>query len=112
MRPYAAGLLAERLALLALIAAAGLIERLLPEREPHPETFEKFHKLIETLGIRLCESFSTVHQYKTADEVFLAGTTTEAMPVIRVDDVTIGDGTPGPITRRIRQAFVESVRSR
>jgi D-alanine transaminase len=69
-------------------------------------------ELIETLGIRLCESFSTVHQYKTADEVFLAGTTTEAMPVIRVDDVTIGDGTPGPITRRIRQAFVESVRSR
>ena len=50
MRPYAAGLLAERLALLALIAAAGLIERLLPEREPHPETFEKFHKLIEMLG--------------------------------------------------------------
>lgn len=68
--------------------------------------------LIHGLGIELLEEFSTVEQYRTADEVFLAGTTTEAMPVIRVDDMQIGDGTPGPITRRIREAFVTSVHAR
>ncbi len=68
--------------------------------------------LIHGLGIKLLEEFSTVEDYRTADEVFLAGTTTEAMPVIRVDDMQIGDGTPGPITRRIREAFVTSVHAR
>ena len=68
--------------------------------------------LIHGLGIELLEEFSTVEDYRTADEVFLAGTTTEAMPVIRVDDMQIGDGTPGPITRRIREAFVTSVHAR
>ena len=68
--------------------------------------------LIAELGIPLVEAFSSVEDYLGADEVFLAGTTTEAMPVVRVDDTTIGDGTPGPVTRRIREAFVASVRRR
>lgn len=66
--------------------------------------------LIRRLGLPLREAWSTADDYRRADEVFLAGTTTEAMPVVGIDDVTIGDGRPGPLTRRIRQAFVESVR--
>lgn len=50
LRPYAAALMTERLPLLALISAAALVERLLPEREPHSETFERFQSLIESLG--------------------------------------------------------------
>ncbi len=50
LKPYAAGLLNERLPLMALISAAALVERLLPEREPHPETFDRFCAQIESLG--------------------------------------------------------------
>ena len=50
LRPYAAALMTERLPLLALISAGALLERLLPEREPHPETFDRFQALIESLG--------------------------------------------------------------
>lgn len=50
LRPHAAGLLDERLPLMALISAAALVERLLPEREPHPETFERFSAQVESLG--------------------------------------------------------------
>ena len=50
IRPYAAALMTERLPLLALISAGALLERLLPEREPHPETFDRFQSLIESLG--------------------------------------------------------------
>lgn len=50
LRPHAAGLLNERLPLMALISASALIERLLPEREPHPETFDRFHAQVESLG--------------------------------------------------------------
>ena len=42
-----------------------------------------------------------------ASEVFLAGTTTDVMPIVRVDDVVIGDGKPGSIAttlfRELRQ---------
>jgi DNA repair protein RecO (recombination protein O) len=50
LRPYSAALMTERLPLLALISAGAILERLLPEREPHPETFERFQSLIESLG--------------------------------------------------------------
>lgn len=50
LRSHAAGLMNERLPLMALISASALVERLLPEREPHPETFDRFCTLIESLG--------------------------------------------------------------
>ncbi|MEX2455359.1 MAG: DNA repair protein RecO [Rhodospirillaceae bacterium] len=50
LHPYAAGLMTERLPLLALTSAAALLEKLLPEREPHPATFDSTLGLIEALG--------------------------------------------------------------
>jgi branched-chain amino acid aminotransferase len=41
----------------------------------------------------------------SADEAFLTSTTRELVPIVRVDDVTIGEGTPGPITRTLLEAF-------
>jgi len=69
-------------------------------------------ELIRNIGIELREEFSTVEAYRAAEEVFLAGTTTEAMPVVRIDDTQIGDGIPGPVTRRLRRAFEESLRAK
>ena len=40
-----------------------------------------------------------------ADEAFLSSTTREVMPVRQVDEKVIGDGRPGPITRRLMEAF-------
>jgi branched-chain amino acid aminotransferase len=40
-----------------------------------------------------------------ADEAFLTSTTREVVPIVRVDDKTIGAGVPGPITRTLLQAF-------
>ncbi len=45
-----------------------------------------------------------------ASELFLSGTTTEVMPVTRVDDRAVGGGTPGPITRRLMEAFAARIR--
>jgi D-alanine transaminase len=43
-------------------------------------------------------------------ELFLTGTTAEVMPVTRVDGKPIADGCPGPVTRRLQQAYQEAVR--
>jgi branched-chain amino acid aminotransferase len=42
-----------------------------------------------------------------ADECFLTGTGAEIIPVVRLDGRQIGDGTPGPVTRRLRATFHE-----
>jgi branched-chain amino acid aminotransferase len=41
----------------------------------------------------------------TCDELFLTGTSAEVTPVRSVDHIPIGDGKPGPITRRLMQRF-------
>jgi branched-chain amino acid aminotransferase len=45
-----------------------------------------------------------------ADEVFLTGTAAEIIPVWEIDNRRIGAGEPGPITRRLQDAFADVVR--
>jgi len=42
-------------------------------------------------------------------ELFLTGTTSEVMPVVKVDGRPIADGKPGPVTRRLQVAYREAV---
>jgi branched-chain amino acid aminotransferase len=49
-------------------------------------------------------------ELRTADECFITSTTKEVMPIVRVDDVTIGAGRPGPRTLRLLQLFRELAR--
>jgi branched-chain amino acid aminotransferase len=46
----------------------------------------------------------------TADEAFVTGTGAELMPVTTADGRPVGAGTPGPITRRLTEAFHALVR--
>jgi len=41
----------------------------------------------------------------SADAIFLTGTTTEIMPIARVEHRVVVDGTPGPATRRLTDEF-------
>jgi branched-subunit amino acid aminotransferase/4-amino-4-deoxychorismate lyase len=40
-----------------------------------------------------------------ADEMFLTGTTREMIPVVQVEDRTIGSGLPGPVTKTLHETF-------
>jgi branched-chain amino acid aminotransferase len=40
-----------------------------------------------------------------ADEAFLTSTTRELVPIVRVDERAIGDGLPGPVTKRLLTTF-------
>jgi len=46
-----------------------------------------------------------------ADEAFLTSTTRELVPIVRVDDRTIGSGRPGPVTAKLLQAFREHAKA-
>jgi len=40
-----------------------------------------------------------------ADEFFLTSTTRELVPIVQVDDRTLGSGAPGPVTKAMLEAF-------
>jgi D-alanine transaminase len=40
-----------------------------------------------------------------ADELFIAGTTTEVVPLLSLDGRPVGSGKPGPIATRIQELY-------
>ena len=54
-------------------------------------------------------SFS-MDEAKEADEAFTTSASAFVMPVIEVDGVMLGDGTPGPIAKRLREIYLEESR--
>jgi D-alanine transaminase len=62
-------------------------------------------ELARAAGIPVVEEAFGERDIANLEEAFLAGTTTDVMPIVRVDDRVIGDGAPGPITRRLHTAF-------
>jgi branched-chain amino acid aminotransferase len=66
--------------------------------------------LARELGMTVEECRITRDQLWLADEVFFTGTAAEVTPVREIDNRTVGDGTVGPLTKRIQQRFFEVVR--
>lgn len=56
-------------------------------------------------GWRVLETALTRHDLYTAEECFLTNTSSEVLPVVRLDDRRIGGGTPGPFTRILGEDF-------
>jgi D-alanine transaminase len=63
--------------------------------------------LCRELSIRVVEFPVLQQDLRKADELMVLGTTTEVMPVVRVDDWQVGDGKPGPVARKLQKAFLE-----
>jgi len=63
----------------------------------------------ERLEVR--EENLTRYDLYVADECFLTGTAAEVVPVVRIDGRQIGDGRPGPVTKRLAEEFHRRTRS-
>lgn len=64
-------------------------------------------EIIKEKGYSFEEVPFTLHDVYIADEVFLTGTAAEVIPVVIVDERSIGNGKPGIITSELLQAFRE-----
>jgi len=67
-------------------------------------------QLAEKLEYAMIERDITPNELFTADEVLLTGTAAEITPVREVNKRVIGDGKPGPITKKLIQEFNRIVR--
>ena len=63
-------------------------------------------KLARELGYNMYEKGLTPYAVTNADEAFLTGTLAEIVPLVKIRGIVIGDGRPGPITKRVMEAFV------
>ncbi len=61
------------------------------------------------LHIKVEERAFTLEEAKAAGEAFYTSATSFVMPVIKIDDVTIADGQPGPVAMRLREAYKAKV---
>lgn len=67
-------------------------------------------RLAEKVGVPLREHVLTRGCLPRVTELFLTGTTSEVLPIVKVDGKSVADGRPGPVTRRLQDAYTEAVR--
>ena len=67
-------------------------------------------RLASDLGYPTVEKLLSVNELLSADEAFFTGTYAEIAPIRQIGSYTIGDGTPGPITREIMDVFHRTLR--
>jgi branched-chain amino acid aminotransferase len=66
-------------------------------------------KLAKKLGSDVTETNITPFQLFTADEAFFTGTAAEIVPIKEVNKRQIGNGSPGPVTKRLMAEFHKKV---
>ena len=49
----------------------------------------------------------TIDEAKEADEAFTTSASAFVMPVVEIDGAQMGDGTPGPIAKRLREIYLD-----
>jgi branched-chain amino acid aminotransferase len=69
-------------------------------------------QIVRDLGLPLEIRPISTADVREADELFFSGTAVEVTPIKSVDDRTLGDGSPGPITRRIQSTYFDAVHGR
>ncbi len=68
-------------------------------------TRDSVMRIAASLGYQIVQQDVPREMLYIADELFLTGTAAEVTPIRSVDRITVGQGTPGPITRAIQDVF-------
>ncbi|MCW5937474.1 MAG: branched-chain-amino-acid transaminase [Fimbriimonadaceae bacterium] len=68
-------------------------------------------ELAQREGVEVREETLTRWDIFSADEAFLTGTAAEIIAMVSLDTQPIGDGKPGPLTKRLTQLYREETRT-
>lgn len=66
-------------------------------------------ELCRKTEIQVDERLLPADQINAVDELFITSTTEEIVPIVKVDDIQIGSGKVGEITRQLQTAFKQEV---
>ncbi len=68
-------------------------------------TRSKILRFASEEGVECAERSLTVADLAAADEAFVSATSEPVVPLVRLDGTPIGDGLPGPVSRRLQELF-------
>lgn len=71
-------------------------------------TRDSVMELARDLGIPVVERTMDKTELYAAQELFLVGSAAEVVPVVNVDGIQVGSGSPGPITTQLQQAYFDA----
>lgn len=67
-------------------------------------------RIIKKHNLKFKEGYFTAEELSQADEIFVTNTGSEVLPITNLDGNQVGKGEPGPITKKLFEAFMEEVR--
>jgi branched-chain amino acid aminotransferase len=73
-------------------------------------TREVVIEILKNLGYEVIEKDITPYELFTADEVFFTGTAAEVTPISEVNGRIIGNGKPGPLTKKVMEEFFKATK--
>ena len=69
-------------------------------------------KLATDMGLKVIEQNIPREALYLAEEVFFTGSAAEITPISSIDGIQVGNGSCGPITKRIQDAFFDVIRGK
>lgn len=68
-------------------------------------------KLAEREGLQIEERAFTPEEARGAAEAFSTSASAFVMPVVKIDDRTLSNGAPGPVTRKLRELYLDMAKA-
>lgn len=69
-------------------------------------------EIARDLGYEVVERDVARGELYQAEEIFMTGTAAELTPIREVDDLAVGSGEPGPVTRAVQSVFEDALHGR
>ncbi|HEY0275324.1 MAG TPA: D-amino-acid transaminase [Paenirhodobacter sp.] len=76
----------------------------------HGITRASLMKILSERQMKVEERAFTIAEAQAADEAFYTSASSFVTPIVEVDGVALGNGTPGPVAKRLREVYIEEAR--
>ncbi|MEM8728523.1 MAG: D-amino-acid transaminase [Pseudomonadota bacterium] len=93
-----------------IVKGGKIITRALSNDSLHGITRAAVLRFAREAQMEVEERSFTIDEAKAADEAFITSASSFVMPVVDIDGNALGDGTPGPVARRLREIYLDESR--
>jgi D-alanine transaminase len=93
-----------------IVTGDTIVTRHLGEEILHGITRAAVLRLAQEAQMKVEERSFTIEEAQAADEAFVTSASAFVMPVVGIDGAPVGAGAPGPITRRLREIYLDESR--
>lgn len=94
-----------------IVKGGKIITRQLSNDILHGITRASVLKLAEEAQLQIEQRPFSIAEAQAADEAFYTSASSFVCPVIEIEGATLGEGTPGPVTKRLREIYIDTARA-